>query len=81
MEEEEEERKGVRERGGRAGLLRERGCGRTDLLPGSHVPPARNGRGGAEEGGEDGGGRKRRRVEGGGVGGGGGDDDDGGGAR
>jgi len=37
-------RTGVSEKTGHAGLLREQGCGRTDLLPGSHVPPARNGR-------------------------------------
>lgn len=38
-------RGGVGENAGAAGVVRERGCGRTDLLPGSHVPPARNGGG------------------------------------
>lgn len=35
----------VRRKRRAAGVVRERGCGRTDLLPGSHVPPARNGGG------------------------------------
>lgn len=52
------------------GCSRERGCGRTDLLPGSHVPPAREtGRGGGarqrDRDGADGGRERRRAVEGG----------------
>lgn len=51
-----------------AGVARERGCGRTDLLPGSHVPPARNrGVGTGEDRNDGGGGRERRRAVEGGV--------------